>query len=197
LNILRRCILLAAGIMLTASPAGAQDWSEASDGTFSIMTAAAADTARLPDVFDLLQQARRELRQQPAGWQLQLCSEPRIWIHPDLASFTRSTQLPWFVLAAADRTACELHLQRLVIVRERSSLPLTLRHELFHLAQPDSWPRWLAEGRAMRFAGEMPVAVPLAISSEAQLDLLLAQPPDQVTLVRAAATAFGRALSFR
>lgn len=175
----------------------AQDWSTASDGTFTVMTAATADAVRLPEVFNVLQLAQRELRQQPAGWQLQLCPHPRIWIHPDLASFLGSTQLPWFVLAAADRDACELHLQRLAIIQERSSLALTLRHELFHLAQPGTWPRWLTEGRAMLFAGERPSAAPLTIGSEAQLDQLLAQPADQMTLARAAATAFEWALHVR
>jgi hypothetical protein len=121
----------------------------------------------------------------------------KLWIHPDLESFTSVTGLPWFVLASADRESCELHLQRLVVVLERSSLAVTLRHELFHLAQPDSWSRWLAEGRAMHFAGEQPGAPPLPGISDGELDRLLANPPDAATLARAAATAFQRVLHHR
>jgi hypothetical protein len=73
---------------------------------------------------------------------------------------------------------------------ERNSLEKTLRHELFHLAQPADWPRWLAEGSAMIFAGETPGVEPLSNVSEGQLDVLLASVNSSEELARATATAY-------
>ena len=126
---------------------------------------------------------------QPAGWQLELCTQVIITVHPDLESFRGATGLPWYVLATADRAECSLDTQRLRIVAEHGGIERTLRHELFHLAQPDHWPRWLSEGRAQRFAGERPRHAPLEFVSPDELDRLLAAAPDQATLLRALATA--------
>lgn len=163
-------------------------WTESSDGTFIVLTAAAADEQLLPQVFRELQAALRDLQQQP-GMQLAACSAVTVRVHPDLSSYTRATQLPWFVLASADQRSCELQLQRLAVVRSAGSLRITLRHELFHLLQPAALARWEAEGRAMLFAGEQPSAPPLQGITPAQLDELLASPPDRALLARAAATA--------
>ena len=114
----------------------------------------------------------------------------RLVIHPDLRSCIRATRLPWFVLAAANRNRNRIDTQRPRVLQERGGLERTLRHELFHLAQPEGWPRWKVEGMAMRFAGEEPTAPPLEAVGETELEHLLASPPDPQTLRRAMATAY-------
>jgi hypothetical protein len=39
-------------------------------------------------------------------------------------------------------------------LKTRGLLEFTVRHEVFHTAQPASLPRWLAEGLARHFSGE-------------------------------------------
>ena len=123
-------------------------------------------------------------------WGLTLPETVTVRVHPSLASFQEATGQPWFVAAVADRITGTLHLQRLRVLAERRSLEPTLRHELFHLVQPGDWPRWRAEGEAMRFAGESPQAEPLSGLDESELDALLAAPDSSEALARAAATAW-------
>jgi hypothetical protein len=110
-------------------------------------------------------------------------------IHPDLESFTTTTELPWYIISVANRDTDTIHTQRLRILLERQTLEVTLRHELFHLAQPEDWPRWRAEGEAMKFSGERPQAEPFENVSEEVLNDLLANPDSRETLQRAVATA--------
>jgi hypothetical protein len=177
---------LLAILLALLGPALAQTWQTAHAPGFVVQVAAKADAAHLHEVFAVLQKARRDLK--AAGYPL----PPRVSvvIHPDLRSYTRATRLPWFVLAAANRQKHRIDTQRLRVLQERGGLERTLRHELFHLAQPEGWPRWKAEGLAMRFAGEEPKARPLENIREAELEGLLATPTDQATLNRAMATAF-------
>jgi hypothetical protein len=56
-------------------------------------------------------------------------------------------------IAAITRGAT-IHTQRLGALAARGLLPLTIRHEAFHTAQPPGLPRWLAEGLARTFSGE-------------------------------------------
>lgn len=168
------------------SPAEAQAWKSAQAPGFVVRWSENAETRHLSEIFRVLQRARRDLL--TAGYSLP--PRVRVVIHPSLESYTTSTRLPWFVLAAANRSTHRIDTQRLRILLERGTLERTLRHELFHLAQPAGWPRWKAEGMAMRFAGEEPTARPLEPISEAELERLLAAPPDRETLRRAMATAY-------
>ena len=152
-----------------------------------VLQVAGVERPRLPQVQSYLQRARRDL--QARGWLLPTSVTVRV--HPDLASFGQQTGAPWFVLAVANRTQARLDLQRLAVVMRSSSLEATLRHELFHLAQPAGWPRWRAEGEAMRFAGQRSQASPLLGIGPEQLDQLLLQPQSPDQLARALATAYG------
>ena len=67
-------------------------------------------------------------------------------------------------------------------------LVATLRHELFHLAQPANLERHVAEGLAMHFARESPQA-PLWQGHLEHLDTVLAQPTSQRELQQAMARA--------
>lgn len=162
-------------------------WSRAQDGTFSVLTASPGDASHLYQIFEILQRARRELSDR---WQLELPMGIAVLIHPDLASYTASTAAPWYVAGVADRAEEQIDIQRIRILIERNTLEKTLRHELFHLAQPDDWPRWRAEGSAMRFAGEIPSAAPYLQLTEAELEAMLAAPSSRDQLARANATAY-------
>jgi hypothetical protein len=164
----------------------AQSWSTASDGFFSVQTASSADVTHLSEVFEILQGAKKDLRTEG----LTLPESVTVQIHPHLDSFTTTTELPWYIISVADRETDTIHTQRLRILLERRTLKVTLRHELFHLAQPDNWPRWRAEGEAMKFSGEGPQAEPFETISEEELENLLANPDSRETLRRAAATAY-------
>lgn len=165
----------------------AQPWGSATDGRFVVQTASPADREALSAVFPVLQDAARDLRQD-AG--LTLPRTVTVRVYPSLAAFGAATGQPWYVAAIADREHATLHLQRLRVLTEQGSLETTLRHELFHLAQPESWPRWRAEGAAMRFAGERPTAPPLVGLSKAELSDRLAAPRSAEEHAQAAATAW-------
>ena len=167
----------------------AQPWQRATDGRFWVETASPADAARLEQVFEILDEAAKDLER---DWGLRLPEAVTVRVHPTLESFTGETGAPWFVAALADKRSALLHTQRLRVLLERRSLEATLRHELFHLAQPGDWPRWRAEGAALHFADERLQAQPLTNLSDAQLDALLASPPSPEVLARAVATAYAR-----
>jgi hypothetical protein len=164
----------------------AQDWSTSSDGFFTVRTASSADATYLPEVFKILQEAKKDLR----GEGLTLPESVTLKIHPDLESFTTTTEMPWYIISVAKRDTGTIHTQRLRILLDRQTLEVTLRHELFHLAQPEDWPRWRAEGEAMKFSDERPQAEPFETVSEEELDDLLANPDSRETLQRAVATAY-------
>jgi hypothetical protein len=66
--------------------------------------------------------------------------------------FARATGEPAFVAASTrDQT---IRTQRLGALKTRGLLEFTVRHEVFHTAQPATLPRWLAEGLARHFSGE-------------------------------------------
>ncbi len=164
----------------------AQDWSSKTDGFFSVQTASDTDASYLSEVFEILQEAKKDLR----GEGLTLPESITVQIHPTLDSFTITTELPWYIISLADRKTGTVHTQRLRILLERQTLDITLRHELFHLAQPSDWPRWRAEGEAMKFSGETVQAKPFEDVTEEELNRRLANPDSRETLQRAAATAY-------
>lgn len=181
-----RRILFVLLLMLSAF-ALAAPWQRRADGQFIVETASLADLEGVGEVFAILQDAARDLRQ---DWGWTLPASLTVRVYPTLTAYTGATHQPWYVAAMADRNAEILHLQRLRVLIERDSLEITLRHELFHLAQPSQWPRWRAEGNAMRFAGETSDAKPYSGVSEVELDARLAAADSRESLARAAATAW-------
>ncbi|MEM7738738.1 MAG: hypothetical protein AAF267_23465 [Deinococcota bacterium] len=158
-------------------------WQSARDGQVTVLTAHEADRRYLLEVFEIIAEAREDLRR----WQLELPASQLV-IHPDLSSYQVVTQQPWYVAATANRTESRIDMQRARVLVERGSLRLTLRHELFHLAQPEGLPRYVAEGLAMHFAGEHPQA-PAWMGPLPQLERVLASPRDQQELTQAMARA--------
>lgn len=164
----------------------AQKWQQHTDGFFIVETASSADSQHLNEVFDILQQAKKDLTRQ----ELNLPDSVTVRIHPDIDSYVNAVNLPWYIAAITNRETNMIQTQRLEILIARNSLEKTLRHELFHLAQPSDWPRWKAEGKAMLFTGELPQAEPLVGISEERLEDLLANPNSRAMLQRAVATAY-------
>lgn len=182
-----RTLLCTAALLLAQLVcAQAGSWASHQVAGVTVHVASTADGRLLPSAAAVITRALRDLS---VRTELSMCEDPQLYVHPDLASYTDATGLPWFSLAAADRDACRIDVQRLAVVVERSGLELTLRHELFHLSQPAGWARWRAEGEALLFSGEEPLAAPLTGLQPGQLDALLLAPPDQETMLRAAATA--------
>jgi hypothetical protein len=178
--------LLFSFLFSLSSSALLQEWASKTDGFFVVQTAPGPDETYLAEVFDILQEAKKDLRAEG----LTLPENITVQIHPNLDSFTATTDLPWYIISLADRTTSTIHTQRLRILLERQTLTITLRHELFHLVQPDDWPRWRAEGEAMKFSAESVQAEPFENVTEDELNTLLANPDSRETLQRAAATAY-------
>lgn len=165
------------------TPISTQTWHEATDGTVTVRTASEADRAYLSEVFAITERARRDLR----AWGLTL-APLTVVIHPDIASYQAATDMPWYIAAVANTHNRQLDMQRVRVLVERGSLTATLRHELFHLAQPAGLPRYIAEGLAMHFAAETPQAAPWQGRLE-HLNTRLAQPASQRELQQAMARA--------
>lgn len=181
-------------ISLTFTPpsAQAQTWTTHRSPNFTIQTASPADAQHLERIAKTLEAARKDLK----TFNLEPPGRVLVVVHPDLESYRKATAQPWFVLAQADRAKSRIDVQRLHVVIERGQLEAVLRHEYFHLAQPQDWPRWLAEGSAMIFAGQRPTAPALTGVSEAGLEEILVNPPNSETLARAMARAYERARAY-
>jgi hypothetical protein len=164
----------------------AQDWQQSTDGFFIVETASSADTKQLSEVFDILQQAKKDLTR----LELVLPKSVTVRIHPDIDLYINAVNLPWYIAAVSNRETNMIQTQRLEVLIARNSLEKTLHHELFHLAQPPDWPRWKAEGKAMLFAGELPQAELFASITEKELEAMLVNPDSREQLQRAVATAY-------
>ncbi|MFN8509617.1 MAG: hypothetical protein U0Z75_03495 [Deinococcaceae bacterium] len=151
---------------------------------FTVSTDSIADEARLPEVFRILEKARRGLR----GWGFVPPTLVRIVIHPTLADF-RETGAQWFELARANPGKNKIDTQRTSILDTHGSLEITLRHEFFHLVQPMDWPRWRSEGCAVLFSGAYIRATSFENTSEAELNRHLEHPNSQIQLNQSMATA--------
>ena len=106
--------------LVVALPSGAiaQAWASAGDGRFTVLTASVEDEYHLPQAFEVLQRAERELLN---GWGLALPQQVTLRVHPDLQSFI-AAGAPWYAAGLADRKTQTVHLQRLRVVLERNTL---------------------------------------------------------------------------
>jgi hypothetical protein len=105
------------------------------------------DKAHLKMVFGTFQKAQADL--EALGLEVKAV---RLEAFENAAGFAKATGEPFFVAASTlDQTILT---QRLGALQARGLLSFTIRHEVFHTAQPASLPRWLAEGLARHFSGE-------------------------------------------
>lgn len=117
------------------------------EGRLSVTLSDPRDRAHLGAVFGAWRGAERDLRR--LGLTVPAV---RLQAASSADAFARRTGEPWFVAATTRGTV--IHTQRLGALAARGLLPLTIRHEAFHAAQPASLPRGLAEGLARLFSGE-------------------------------------------
>jgi hypothetical protein len=120
---------------------------EFKSGLLTVTLQDSRDEAQLGTVFSAFKQAQLDLKAiglKPKSVRLEALSSAN--------AFARATGEPAFV--AASTQAQTIRTQRLGALKTRGLLEFTVRHELFHTAQPASLPRWLAEGLARHFSGE-------------------------------------------
>ncbi len=94
---------------------------------------------------------------------------------------------------AASTQSAVIRTQRFTALARSGLLPITIRHEAFHTAQPSGIPRWLAEGLARTFSGEARRDPPgptglTSLSSEALSAQLLRRDPVQLAAAYVEAT---------
>ncbi|MDV6375425.1 hypothetical protein [Deinococcus arenicola] len=121
---------------------------ETQHGTLTVTYADLRDRQQLGAVFKAWDAAARDLKA------LGLPPPARVRIEAALnaADFMARTGEP--VNIAASTQGNVIRTQRLSALAGRGLLPITIRHEALHTAQPAGIPRWLAEGLARTFSGE-------------------------------------------
>lgn len=182
---MRRALYLISVPLLFLQPPSSAQFQTAVSAHFRIQTFSSADVKYLPRAFKALEKARKDL----IALKLNLPGRVTVIVHPTLEQFQKTLDAPLYEAARANRKLAQIDTQRFVALEEHGGLELTLRHEIFHLAQPEGWPRWKAEGGAVRFSRERLSASPMTNISEEKLEKLLANPPSREVLARAMATA--------
>jgi hypothetical protein len=116
-------------------------------GLLTVTLQDARDQAQLATVFKAFKKAQTDLTE------IGLEVKPiKLEAFSSADAFARASGEPAFVAASTrDHT---IRTQRLGALKTRGLLEFTIRHEVFHTAQPASLPRWLAEGLARHFSGE-------------------------------------------
>lgn len=117
------------------------------EGQLEVTISDPGDRAQLGTVFEVWRRTERDLR--ALGLSM---PEVQLRAASNANDFAHRTGEAWFVAAVTRGRV--IHTQRLGALAARGTLPLTLRHEAFHTAQPPGLPRWLAEGLARLFSGE-------------------------------------------
>jgi hypothetical protein len=120
---------------------------EFKSGLLTVTIQDSRDEAQLGNVFRSFKKAQTDLAE------IGLEVKPvKLKAFLSAAAFARTTDEPAFVAASTrDQT---IRTQRLGALKTRGLLEFTIRHEVFHTAQPANLPRWLAEGLARHFSGE-------------------------------------------
>lgn len=121
---------------------------EAVRGGLTVQYSDARDKQQLGTVFTAWEGAARDL--QLLG--LPPPTKVRIEAASSAADFAARTQQG--TGTAALTRGSTIYTQRLSALARSGRLPITIRHEAFHIAQPANLPRWLAEGMARIFSRE-------------------------------------------
>ena len=117
-------------------------------GGLTVVYTDTRDKRQLGAVFRAWDAAARDLR----ALGLPPPAQVRIEAASSAADFARRTGEGSNIAAVTH--GATIYTQRLTALSLAGRLPITLRHEAFHTAQPVGIPRWLAEGLARTFSGE-------------------------------------------
>lgn len=188
---MRRWALLA--LLLASAGQSGGTAAELRHAGLSIWYTNARDRAELGTVVQAWNGAVRDLR----SLGLRVPAEVRIEAAGSAADFAARTGEP--VGIAASTRGRVIRTQRLSALKARGLLPLTVRHEAFHTAQPTGLDRWLAEGLARTFSGEArsdpPAPTGLEGLPDASLDAqLLGRDPARLNAAYREATRRARLL---
>ena len=128
-------------------------WSGASaftarHGRLTVTYADPRDRGQLGAVFRAFDAAVADLR----GLGVSVPASVRVVAASGAADFAARTGEPAGI--AASTLGSTIRTQRLSALAARGLLPVTIRHETFHTAQPKGIERWRAEGLARTFSGE-------------------------------------------
>ena len=189
-------VVIALVVIGTVTPAGSVSTAlQFQSGRLHITIHDPRDRTRIAGVVQTFNQARHDL----LGLGL---SVPKIELvaSANAAHFTRLTGEPATIAAVSIDGGTDHNIisQRLEALHTRGLLRYTIRHELFHSAQPKRLPRWLAEGLARHFSGEASTDPPrdtgLETKTATQLNALLEARTSPTALNRAYFEASKRAL---
>ncbi|HSM87189.1 MAG TPA: SpoIID/LytB domain-containing protein, partial [Candidatus Limnocylindrales bacterium] len=162
-------------------------WQERrSDHFLLLSTQPEQDAAVLPRAEAILNSVQADL-----GWRLGF--SPRLRVFPTLDAYRNSTGQPGWI--AAFTSAHTISLQPLSVLRKKSALDSTLRHEFVHLllesrARPDT-PLWFREGLALFLAGPGRPQAPVRMTVQ-EIEAGLEHPAGRESLDRCYAAARAR-----
>src|SRR5262249_55775112 len=171
------------GTQLGATAQGL-NWQQRESGLFQLLsTQPEEDSALLSVAQQVLETAQTDL-----GWKLD--SKIQLRVFPTLDAYRNTTGQPGWI--AAYTRGHRISLQPLAVLRDKSILESTLRHEFTHLLVEarahTSTPLWFREGLVLYFADRDRPSSPVAMT-EAETEAALASAASQESLERAYAAA--------
>jgi stage II sporulation protein D len=170
------------GTQLGATAQGL-NWQKRENATFELLTTQPEEDAALLKVA----QQVLETAQSDLGWKLDFKIQLRVF--PTLDAYRNTTGQPGWI--AAYTRGHRISLQPLAVLRDKSILESTLRHEFIHLLVEArahaGTPLWFREGLVLYYADDKPFAP--VVMTEAEIEAALGSAASQGSLERAYAAA--------
>lgn len=173
------------GASLTAAPATLA-WQKRESGRMQLLsTQPEQDAAILPIAESMLSSLEAEL-----GWKLD--SKVQFKVYPSLDAYRDLAGRPGWI--AAFTRGNTISLQPLAVLKQKSILESTLRHELTHILVESrahaATPLWFREGLVLYFADSHAGAAHMPVNmNEGQIEAALRHPENRESLERAYAAA--------